>query len=160
VRLLFYVVILSLASSAVVAQSNATACTVRFGVVHLDQRLPGGGLSGMTKHQGDWFKKTGAKKFSTACEDEDKPDFLILWTSEDTTGVVGSTSGGNGTLTTVHRERVRFYVVAGNKRDAQAALYSGDHHGASAEQSSLEDALKFLAEKQKVIPAKSTNPQE
>jgi hypothetical protein len=139
-------------SASATAQSNGISCGTRFGVMHLDQRLPGGGLAGMTKRQSDWFKKTGAKKFSTTCEDEEKPDYLILWTSEDTSGVVGSTAGGNGTVTTVHRDRVRFYVVAADKRDPQSALYSGEHEDSLmhwAEQSSLEDALKFITSKQK-----------
>ena len=141
---------------------TSVSCT-RFGVVHLDQRLPGGGLSGMTKHQSDWFKKTGAKKFLTMCEDEDKPDYLVLWTSEDASGVVGSTANGNGTVTTVHRDRVRFYVVAGDKRDPQSALYSGEHEDSLmhwAEQSSLEDALKFLATKQKSPQTKGQIPEK
>jgi len=106
----------------------------------------------MTKHQSDWFKKTGAKKFPSMCEDEAKPDYLILWTAEDASGVVGSTTGGNGTVTTVHRDKVRFYVVAGDKHDAQSSIYSGENTDSLmhwAEQSSLEEALKFLATRKK-----------
>jgi len=105
----------------------------------------------MTKHQADWFKRTGAKKFSALCEDEAKPDYLILWTSEDASSVVGSSTGDSGSVVTVRRDRVRFYVVAGEKRDSQAALYSGEHEDSAlhwADQSSLEDALKFLAARQ------------
>jgi hypothetical protein len=136
--------------SPTLAQTKEPSCSVRFGVVHLDQRLPSGGISGMTKHQADWFKKTGAKKFPTLCEDEAKPDYLILWTAEDASSVVGSSSGGNGSVTTVQREKVRFYIVVGDKRDSQNALYSGERWDSLlhwAEQSALEDALKFLSDK-------------
>src|SRR5882724_8449616 len=101
-------------AASLVAQTPGGSCNVRFGVIHLDQRLPGGGIGGMTKHQADWFKKTGAKKFSALCEDEAKPDYLLLWTSEDASSVVGSSTGGNSTVVTVRRDRVRFYVVAGD----------------------------------------------
>jgi len=152
VRLALGLGCLLLTSSATISQAKEVPCAVRFGVVHLDQRLPGGGLSGMTKHQSDWFKKTGAKKFPSMCEDEAKPDYLILWTAEDASGVVGSTTGGNGTVTTVHRDKVRFYVVAGDKHDAQSSIYSGENTDSLmhwAEQSSLEEALKFLATRKK-----------
>jgi hypothetical protein len=139
-----------LTASPLVAQTKSISCTVRFGIVHLDQRLPNGGISGMTKHQTDWFKKNGAKKFPSLCEDEAKPDYLILWTAEDASSVVGSSSGGNGSVTTVHREKVRFYVVAGDKRDSQSSLFSGESWDSLlhwADQSALEDALKFLTAK-------------
>jgi hypothetical protein len=151
-RLTFGLVCLLMTSAAAVSQTANPPCDVRFGVVHLDQRLPGGGLSGMTKHQADWFKKSGAKKFAMLCEDETKPDYLILWTSEDASGVVGSTTGGRGNITTVHRDKVRFYVVTGDKRDAQSSIYSGENTDSLmhwADQSSLEDALKFLSTKKK-----------
>lgn len=134
------------------AQTKDATCNIRFGVVHLDPRLPNGGISGMTKHQADWFAKSGLKKFPTLCEDEEKPDYLVLWTSEDASSIVGSSSASNGSLTTVQREKVRFYVVVGDKRDAQKALYSGEKWDGVmhwADQSSLEDALKFLASRQK-----------
>jgi hypothetical protein len=139
-----------LVGSSTLAQTSGASCSVRFGVVHLDPRLPSGGIAGLTKHQSEWFKKTGAKKFSGLCEDEAKPDYLILWTSEDASSVIGSSTGGNGSVVTVRRDRVRFYVVAGGKRDSQGALYSGEHEDSAlhwAEQTSLEDALKFLATK-------------
>ncbi len=141
-----------LTASPVLPQTKEPSCSVRFGVVHLDQRLPSGGISGMTKHQADLFKKTGAKKFPTLCEDEAKPDYLILWTAEDASSVVGSSSGGNSSVTTVQREKVRFYIVVGDKRDSQNALYSGERWDSLlhwADQSSLEEALKFLAAKVK-----------
>ncbi len=104
----------------------------------------------MTKHQSNWFTKMGAKKFPAFCEDESKPDYLILWTAEDASSVIGSSAAGNGSITTVQREKVRFYVVAGDKRDPQAAVYSGERWDSLrhwADQSSLEDALHFIAQK-------------
>jgi hypothetical protein len=142
---------LILTCSSVLAQTKNTSCTVRFGIVHLDQRLPNGGISGMTKRQSDWFKKNGTKKFPSLCEDEAKPDYLILWTAEDASSVVGSSSGGNGSVTTVQREKVRFYVVAGDKRDSQSSLFSGESWDSLmhwADQSALENALHFLATQQ------------
>lgn len=47
----------------------------------------------MTKHQSDWHRKSGLKKFPSLCEDEAKPDYLILWTAEDASSVVGSSDG-------------------------------------------------------------------
>jgi hypothetical protein len=150
-RLIFFILALLLVPRAAIAQTSTSTCRVRFGVVHLDQRLPGGGLAGLTKHQADWFKKTGAKKFPSLCEDEGKPEYLLLWTSEDASGVVGATAGGNGTVTTVQRDRVRFYIVEGANRDVKTAIYSGEHEDSLmhwADQSALEDAMKFLATKQ------------
>jgi hypothetical protein len=146
--LIFATSVFALLTFSAMAQSGSVSCNTRFGVVHLDQRLPGGNISGMTKHQSDWYKKTGTKRFASVCEDETKPDYLILWTSEDASSVVGSTVGGNGSVVTVRRDRVRFYIVAVDKRDLQAALYSGEHEYSAlhwADQSSLEDAVKFLA---------------
>ncbi|HXM97520.1 MAG TPA: hypothetical protein VN982_03505 [Candidatus Dormibacteraeota bacterium] len=137
-----------LTPSQMLAQTKNITCVVRFGIVHLDQRLPNGGISGMTKRQSDWFKKNGAKKFPSLCEDEAKPEYLILWTAEDASSVVGSSSGGNGSITTVQREKVTFYVVEGGKRDSQNALFSGENWDSLlhwADQSALADALKFLA---------------
>jgi hypothetical protein len=74
----------------------------------------------MTKHQSDGYRKSGLKKFPSLCEDEAKPDYLILWTAEDASSVVGSSNGGNGSVTTVQREKVRYYVVAGDMRDSQS----------------------------------------
>ena len=82
-----------LTASPMLAQTKNTSCAIRFGIVHLDQRLPTCGIPGMTKHQSDWHRKSGLKKFPSLCEDEAKPDYLILWTAEDASSVVGSSDG-------------------------------------------------------------------
>lgn len=62
--------------------SKKVDCKFYFTVLWQSPKVPGGFMPAMSKEQQEWWRKKGAKKYSSACWDTEKANFVFVWSNQ------------------------------------------------------------------------------